>query len=199
MRPSQTPNALSAFSKPSPNSSVPTTQRGYHGRKGVLFTRGTLSAVLYDGAGSALTLGNHMLRTPLLALTLAACAAAPSSAQSVQNIYWHDGDSGRIDGVDFRLADVDAPETGGVGSVNGAKCEAERVQGFKAKEWVLNATKGKALTVTSRDPARDQWDRKVLKLSVDGKDLGDLAVAAGFLKPYVFENGRQTQKKPTWC
>lgn len=140
-----------------------------------------------------------MTRYALLALALSACAAAPSTAQPVQNVYWHDGDSGRIDGVDFRLADVDAPETGGVGSINGAKCEAERVLGFKAKEFILNATKGKKLTVTSRDPGRDKYEREVLKLSVDGKDLGDLAVAAGILKPYVFEKGRQTQKKPTWC
>lgn len=140
-----------------------------------------------------------MTRFALLALALSACAATPSAAQPVRNVYWHDGDSGRLDGVDFRLADVDAPETGGVGSPGGAKCEAERVLGFKAKEFILGATKGRTLTITGRDPERDDWEREVVSLSVDGKDLGALAVAAGYLKPYVFENGRPTQKKPVWC
>jgi endonuclease YncB( thermonuclease family) len=133
-----------------------------------------------------------------LALILAACAT-PASAQPVTSIYWHDGDSGRVNGQDFRLADVDAPETGGVGSINGARCEAEREAGFVAKAWIVEATRGKQLVITGGDAKPDKWGRRVLTLSVDGADLGALAVASGRLKPYVFENGRAKTKKPGWC
>ena len=69
------------------------------------------------------------------ALLLTACAAPEVQQvnQTVNEIYWSDGDSGRINGMKFRLANVDAPETGGVGARGGAKCEAERVLGYIAK------------------------------------------------------------------
>ncbi|GAA6157384.1 hypothetical protein NBRC116588_28570 [Pyruvatibacter sp. HU-CL02332] len=41
-------------------------------------------------------------------------------------IYWSDGDSGRIGEMKFLLADVDAPETGSLTQRGGARCEAER-------------------------------------------------------------------------
>lgn len=68
----------------------------------------------------------------------------------VQEIYWSDGDSGRIDGTRFRLADIDAPETGGVGARGGAKCEGERELGFAAKEAIVEMTRprGRSLVVT---------------------------------------------------
>jgi endonuclease YncB( thermonuclease family) len=138
-----------------------------------------------------------MIRTFALAC-LTACAS-PALAQPVTSIYWHDGDSGKVNGKDFRLADVDAPETGGVGSINGARCDAERAAGFAAKAWILDATKGKRLMITGGDAKRDKWDRDVLTLSVNGQDLGAMGVAAGVLKPYVFENGRSKTKKPKWC
>lgn len=140
-----------------------------------------------------------MVRTPLLALTLAACATGPVQAQPRSAIDWDDADSGTLDGVDFRLADVDAPETGGVGSPNGAKCEEERVLGKAAKAFMVETTRGKHLIITGRDPAPDKWERQVLSLSIDGKDLGQLGIAAGHMKPYVFENGRAKTKKPKWC
>ena len=58
-----------------------------------------------------------------------------------ERIYWSDGDSGRIDGMPFRLADIDAPETGGEGARGGAKCESERELGFAAKAWVVELTR----------------------------------------------------------
>lgn len=138
-----------------------------------------------------------MIRT--LALACLVACASPALAQPVTSIYWHDGDSGRVNGIDFRLADVDAPETGGVGSINGARCEAEREAGFEAKAWIVDATKGKRLVITGGDAKPDKWDRHVLTLSVDGQDLGAMGVAAGVLKPYVFENGRSKGRKPKWC
>lgn len=47
--------------------------------------------------------------------------------------------------------------------------------------------------------AKDDFDRTVMTLAIDGKDIGQKGVGTGLLKPYMFEKGRQTQKKPTWC
>lgn len=142
-----------------------------------------------------------MVRITRLAalLMVAACASAPAGhADPVKSIYWTDGDSGRADGVEFRLADVDAPETGGVGSRGGAKCEAERVRGFKAKEFIVAATKGKALAITYNGEV-DTWGRRVATVTASGKDVGAAGIAAGHLKPYVFDGRRSTMPKPKWC
>lgn len=139
-----------------------------------------------------------MVRTALLALAVAACASQPSSAQLVTSLYWSEGDSGRVNGTDFRLADVDAPETGGVGSRGGAKCEKERELGFKAKEFIVNATKTGKVTITGTEE-KDDFGRVVMTLAIDGKDIGQLGVSAGFLRPYVFDGKRATMPKPDWC
>ncbi len=139
-----------------------------------------------------------MIRSAALALALAGCASSPSAAQPVKVIYWSDGDSGRLDGVTFRLADVDAPETGGVGARGGAKCEKERELGFKAKGFILDLTRDHRLTITSTEDL-DDFGRRVMTLAVDGKDIGKLGVAAGYLKPYVFDGQRATMPKPDWC
>ena len=137
-----------------------------------------------------------MIRTALLCLAATACAVVPSAAQSVTSLYWTDGDSGRVDGVTFRLADVDAPETGGVGSHGGAKCEKERELGFKAKEFIVNATKSGKVTITSSED-KDDFGRTVMTLAIDGKDIGQMGIAAGHLRPYVFNGKRATM--PKWC
>ena len=131
-------------------------------------------------------------------LIVAACATPVSGADPVKSIYWSDGDSGRADGVEFRLADVDAPETGGVGARGGAKCEPERVLGFKAKEFIVEATRGKTLAINFNGEV-DSWGRKVATLTADGIDIGQAAISAGHLKPYVFEGKRATMPKPDWC
>jgi len=140
-----------------------------------------------------------MHRAALAALMLTLALAAPAShADPVKSIYWKDGDSGRADGVEFRLADVDAPETGGVGSRGGAKCEAERERGFKAKEFIVSATRNKTLAIILNGEV-DDWGRRVATVTVDGKDLGGIGIAAGHLRPYVFNGKRATMPKPKWC
>lgn len=87
--------------------------------------------------------------------TLSACTASHSlDTQNdelvITSIYWSDGDSGRINGsLKFRLNDIDAPETGGVGAaIGGAKCEAERAKGDESKAWVVAFTKDTNLKIT---------------------------------------------------
>ena len=85
----------------------------------------------------------------ILPFALAACSAPAShEVTSASTIYWSDGDSGRLDGMDFRLADIDAPETGGVGAaIGGAKCENERMLGYEAKAYMVEITRNAELNV----------------------------------------------------
>ena len=104
-------------------------------------------------------------------LMMAGCAAPAAVPEPASSIYWSDGDSGRIDGVDFRLANVDAPETGGVGARGGADCEAERALGYEAKAFIVELTRGAELEITARYGA-DRYDRIVIDLSAGGVDVG---------------------------
>lgn len=119
----------------------------------------------------------------------------PATATS---IYWSDGDSGRIDGMKFRLADVDAPETGGVGARGGAKCEAEREIGFEAKAFMVEFTRNAELEITGRSGA-DRYGREVITLSANGKDVADAAIEAGHLAPWPHRGRKALSPKPDWC
>lgn len=123
---------------------------------------------------------------------------SPEKRLSVQSVYWSDGDSGRLDGMKFRLANIDAPETGGIGAIGGAKCELERERGFDAKAFMVEATRGRDVQIThSYGP--DRYDREVLDLSVDGQGLAALAIEAGHIKPWPHKGRRALKPKPDWC
>lgn len=98
----------------------------------------------------------------------------------------------------FRLANVDAPETGGVGARGGAKCEAERELGFEAKAFIVELTRDAELIITSKSGA-DRYDREVITLSVDGQDIGEAGKAAGHLGDWPHRGRRALSKKPDWC
>ena len=136
----------------------------------------------------------------ILALGLGTCSLAqPQETRPATSIYWSDGDSGRIDGMDFRLADVDAPETGGVGAaIGGAKCERERELGFEAKEFVVELTRGADLEITHQE-APDRHGRVVVGLSADGKDVATTGLEAGVLAPWPHDGPRALSDKPDWC
>lgn len=124
--------------------------------------------------------------------------ASPVSAAEPSKIYWSDGDSGRLGKLKFRLANIDAPETGSMKQRGGAKCEAEREIGFEAKEFVVEFTRGKKIKVT-RDYGEDRYDRLVVDLSADGVDVASAAVAAGHLRLWPHKKGRALAPKPDWC
>ena len=137
----------------------------------------------------------------LLLVPFAACSeplAFQIAATSESPIYWSDGDSGRIDGVKFRLANVDAPETGGVGARGGAKCEYERELGFDAKAFMVELTRDAELVITSNS-GPDRYDREVITLSANGQDVGDAGKAAGHLGDWPHRGRRALTKKPDWC
>ena len=126
--------------------------------------------------------------------------ATKAVTQEITSIYWSDADSGRINGdIKFRLNNVDAPETGGVGAaIGGAACELERERGFASKEWIVIFTRDAKLEITD-EHGQDKYERRVIDLSVNGEDIGQAGIEAGHLKPWPHKGRRAMVKKPDWC
>lgn len=137
------------------------------------------------------------------ALLLTACAEelpAWVEGGSTDSIHWSDGDSGEIDGEEFRLANVDSPETGPVGSPTGAKCESERQLGYAAGAFMRDLSDGERVRVT-REYDEDGFGRRVLELEIDGRSVAAIGIDAGYLAPWPHdqETGRALTAKPSWC
>lgn len=130
----------------------------------------------------------------LFAFLLLACA----NAETGDSTYWSDGDSGRLGDVKFRLANVDAPETGGVGAVGGAKCEAERALGFDAKAFMVEITRGEEVVI-AREYGEDRYGRLVVDLAVGNEDPSTQGVEAGHLRAWPHKGRRALKPKPDWC
>lgn len=126
-------------------------------------------------------------------------ASAPAArAQSYSSVYWSDGDSGKLGKIKFRLANIDAPETGSLKQRGGAKCEAEREIGYDAKAFLVEFTRGKEITIV-RDYGEDRYGRLVVDITADGQDVAKAAMAAGHLRAWPHINGRAQAPKPDWC
>ena len=126
----------------------------------------------------------------------AAALAAQAAIEQDGLVYWSDGDSGRLpDRTKFRLHGVDAPETRSLKQLGGADCEAEREQGYIAKERVIELTRGKEIAVT-RDYGLDRYKRLVVDISIDGEDLATRLVAEGSHQVWDYDGGAP---KPDWC
>lgn len=142
--------------------------------------------------------GSVWLSAAILAgfVALVSAVAARAATDTGFDVYWSDGDSGRLsDGTRFRLHGVDAPETGGVGARGGAECESERELGYEAKAVAVATTKNADVRVI-RDYGADRYGRLVVDLSVNGEDLGGVLVSKGALQPWDYDGG---QRKPDWC
>lgn len=162
------------------------------------------------------------MRVVLLACVwvLAACqpisvaeeTKAPAPGASVQehaptewvitSIDWDDADSGDINGVRFRLSNVDAPETGGVGAAVGAAlCERERERGLAARAWVEDLTRDTSRLRITSAAGYDRMERPrlLVDLSVDGVDVGRAGIEAGHLAAWPHDGARALAAKPDWC
>ena len=127
---------------------------------------------------------------------------APSGTSSISetysSIYWSDGDSGRLGKLKFRLANIDAPETGSMKQRGGAKCEYERELGYEAKAYIVKFTNGKTISI-ARDYGEDRYARLVVDLKADGFDVAKAGVSAGHLRDWPHVKGRAQSPKPNWC
>lgn len=120
-----------------------------------------------------------------------ASRSAGTADNEVVRVTWVDGDSGRLDGREFRLHGVDAPE----GSPQRAKCALERTLSGDARNAARSVTEGKTVRV-SRTYGADIYGREIVDLSAGGKDVADQLVASGKLKRWSFDGG---ERKPDWC
>ena len=118
-----------------------------------------------------------------------------SISETYSSIYWSDGDSGRLGKLKFRLANIDAPETGSMKQRGGAKCEYERELGFEAKAYIVGFTKNKTISIV-RDYGEDRYGRLVVDLEADGSDVAKQGVDAGHLKDWPHIKGRAQSPKP---
>ena len=121
-----------------------------------------------------------------------------SNDNTFSSIYWSDGDSGRVGERKFRLANVDAPETGRVGARGGAECEAERQLGYEAKAVMVAFTKGKELSIV-REYGKDRYNRVVIDLNIEGEDVSSIRRTAGHLRPWPHRGTEALSTKPDWC
>lgn len=125
-------------------------------------------------------------------------SSAYDTAASYSSIYWSDADSGKIGEIKFRLANVDAPETGSMKQRGGAKCEYERKLGYASKAYMVGFTKGKTTRI-ARDYGEDRYGRLVVDLEADGDDVARAGVNAGHLRDWLHIKGRAQYAKPDWC
>ena len=117
----------------------------------------------------------------------------------IESIYWSDGDSGRANELPFRLNNGDAPETGGVGAaIGGAKCEAEREWGFRAKEFMVLETKTGERIITE-NYGLDRHGRWIVDISDDGRDLVELGMDNDVIRSWKHEGKKALEPRPNWC
>jgi endonuclease YncB( thermonuclease family) len=119
--------------------------------------------------------------------------ARPSGAVSFSKCRWSqdacviDGDTFRFNGQTVRIADIDAPETGG------AKCPEEAALGGRATTRlaeILSSAPFILQTVGSRD--EDQYGRKLRIVILNGQSIGNILVNEGLARTW-------TGRRRPWC
>lgn len=103
------------------------------------------------------------------------------------NVWVVDGDTIDGDGVRYRLANIDAPETG-----DNAKCFRENERGQEATKAAIALVRGANAVSVRRTWRIDRFGRRVAFLLVDGEDLGRLLIARGLARPW-------RGKRERWC
>lgn len=98
-----------------------------------------------------------------------------------------DGDTFWIGGVKIRIADIDTPET------HPARCprEAELGEAATRRLHALLNSGPVSLAPVGRDA--DRYGRKLRRVAVDGRGVGDTLIAEGLARPY------QGGRRAGWC
>lgn len=152
--------------------------------------------------------GQRRLRLPLALIALAGCggalglvlqpAATPLSAPGGERIAFSycrdgstlncvvDGDTFRMDGARIRIADIDTPET------RPARCPREATLGAAATRRLHTLLNAGVVALHPIDRDTDRYGRKLRRVTVDGRGVGDTLVAEGLARPY---RGRRMG----WC
>ena len=97
-----------------------------------------------------------------------------------------DGDTFWMAGAKIRIADIDTPET------HPARCPEEARLGAAATQRLQALLNSGAVTLHSIDRDTDRYGRKLRRVTVDGRGVGDTLIAEGLARPYL---GRRVG----WC
>lgn len=97
-----------------------------------------------------------------------------------------DGDTFWMAGDRIRIADIDTPET------HPARCPEEAQLGAAATQRLQALLNSGAVTLHPIDRDTDRYGRKLRRVEVDGRGVGDTLIAEGLARPY---RGRRMG----WC
>jgi len=156
--------------------------RGRHRRAG--FGRRELAGTLLAGIVGGLAWS-----------MLPAAEPAPAAATRTSFGFCHsgggddcvvDGDTFRMDGDRIRIADIDTPET------HPARCPQEARLGAAATQRLHALLNSGAITLHPMDRDTDRYGRKLRRVEVNGRGVGDTLIAEGLARPY---RGRRMG----WC
>ena len=97
-----------------------------------------------------------------------------------------DGDTFRMAGDKIRIADIDTPET------HPARCPKEARLGAAATQRLQALLNSGTVTLHPIDRDTDRYGRKLRRVEVNGRGVGDTLIAEGLARPY---RGRRMG----WC
>lgn len=118
---------------------------------------------------------------------MAANAFVFEKARTLSKVWVIDGDTIDGDGVRYRLANVDAPETG-----ENAKCFRENKRGEEATQTAIQLVRKAANVSVRRTWRTDIYGRRIAFVLIDGVDLGKTLVRLGLARPWC-------GKRERWC
>ena len=100
-----------------------------------------------------------------------------------------DGDTVRdtINGVTYRLENIDSPET-----EDRARCYREREHGKRAKFEALKILQAAGRIEVHATGRIDKYGRSIAFIDVDGRDFGELMIERGFARPW-------SGQPQVWC
>ncbi|WP_447727319.1 thermonuclease family protein [Sphingomonas koreensis] len=90
-----------------------------------------------------------------------------------------DGDTFRMGGTKIRIADIDTPET------HPARCAREAELGAAATRRLHALLNSGAVSLETAGRDADRYGRKLRRVSVDGRGVGETLVAEGLARPYA--------------
>jgi len=115
--------------------------------------------------------------------------AKPGAGIELREPHVVDGDTviDRSTRITYRLANIDAPETG-----DRARCNTERRYGEWAKWEAVRFVKGARGVEAVETGKTDIYGRIVAHIRVDGFDLGEILIRRGLARPWA-------GKREDWC
>ena len=148
-----------------------------------------LIAFLGAAGIASLLLGALPVRVPGLPVAAsgpAVSASFPICGSGTRITCVVDGDTFWLDGLKYRIADIDTPE------IAQAQCAAEKALGDRATRRLADLLNAGPFTLRPADRDEDRYGRKLRVVYRDGASLGDSLVAEGLA--HRWDGG-----KHPWC